>query len=178
MRTMAIESDELDEVRRDEIFALCEIFSDSSRKESDSVITFDICEPEFGGKKVEFQVRFIESYPRCSKPNSTLTADWLPSELTKAISDKLDEVWNENLNQPIVFLWIEAIKEAVLNWLENKSSLSDENPSGKEEEPTATDDLNEIEQDFDQLNMSKDYKKKGASQCDDSRRRSKFTDSN
>lgn len=159
---MANEPDELDEVRRDEIFALCEIFSDSCRKESDSVITFDIREPEFGEKKVQLQVRFIESYPRCSKPESTLTADWLPSELIKQIDDKLDQVWQENLNQPVVFLWIEAVKEAVLKWLEDESDLSGENPG--EEESNPSDDLNEfdeINQDFSQLNMSKEYKKKG-----------------
>ena len=156
---MATELTELDEARKDEIFALCEIFSDSCTKESDTVITFAIFEPEFGGRKIDFQVRFIDSYPKCSKPDFTLIADWLPKELTKAIAVKLDEVWNENLNQPIVFLWLDAIKETVLSWLENESS-SCRSLADKEEEPSI-DDLNEIEHSFDQLNMSKDYKKKG-----------------
>lgn len=159
-KTMAIEFNELDEARKDEIFALCEIFSDSCTKQSDSVITFAILEPEFEDRKIDFQVRFIESYPRCSKPDYTLTADWLPTELTKEIGKQLEAVWSENLNQPIVFLWLEAIKETVLKWLENES-LNCGNRSGKVEERT-TADLDEIEQDFQQLNMSKDYRKKGA----------------
>lgn len=158
---MAIELDELDEARKDEIFALCEIFSDSCTKESDTVITFAILEPEFGGRKIDFQVRFIDSYPRCSKPDFTLTADWLPKELTKEIDDKLEEAWNENLNQPIVFLWLEAIKETVLRWLENESSNCQSLGDKEEDKEEEIDDLNEIEESFDQLNMSKDYRKKG-----------------
>lgn len=141
------DQDDSDQMRNDEIFALSEIFSDTCKKEDNDVITFDIQEPEFKDKKIQFQVRFIKSYPKSSKPDFMLIADWLTDDLIKTINDKFDEIWNENLNQPIIYLWIEAIKEIVLKWLEDKEEES------KEDEKIDY-DYKKIEQNFTKLNVT------------------------
>lgn len=146
---MANEPDDLDQMRNDEIFALCEIFSDTCTKEDDDVLTFEIAEPEFASKKIRFQVRFIESYPASSKPDHMLIADWLPNDLIESIKIKLDQVWTENENQPVVYLWIEALKECVLKWLEECDKQADGQKT----------DLKQVEEQFDKLDMS--YKHKG-----------------
>lgn len=59
--TKTMTDEESEQMRKDEIFVLCEIFSEISKKEAEdeNVITFDIEEPEFNNKKIQFQVRFI-----------------------------------------------------------------------------------------------------------------------
>lgn len=162
-----------DQIRKDEIFALSEIFSDTCQKEpeADDVLTFYIEDADFNNKKIKFQVRFIglyisliipflvliiffffkfikiqkiDSYPLVNKPDYLIIADWLPSDLEKILKEKLNEIWNENLNQPIVYLWIESIKENVLKWFE-------ENKKDKSKE---------IVKNFHELNIS-NFKEKG-----------------
>ena len=141
--------DDFNQMRNDEIFALCVLYSDSCTKENENAITFSVLESDFKDKKIKFQVKFIDSYPKERRPDYTLTADWLPTKQIELLKYRLDELWNENLNQPIVFLWIESMKAIVLKWLEEA-----DNSNGGDEA------IKEIEEDLNRLNFEfKNYDK-------------------
>lgn len=58
-----------------------------------------------------------KDYPSVSIPKFTLCASWLhPYELTK-LCRKLDELWEENKGQEILFMWVAFLQDETLNFL-------------------------------------------------------------
>ena len=58
---------------------------------------------------VRFHLEFPSTYPEKNPPIYLISCDYLPSSTLIEIADRLDNVWTPN--EPIVFTWIELIKE-------------------------------------------------------------------
>lgn len=59
-----------------------------------------------------------DTYPSESSPFFQLSSIWLNETQLTSLSIKLDEIWNENLNMPVLFTWFEWIKENLIEYLD------------------------------------------------------------
>ncbi|TRY77946.1 hypothetical protein TCAL_10903 [Tigriopus californicus] len=62
------------------------------------------------------RVSFPPSYPSESPPNYELSAPFLSTEVKESLSQQLDALGQDKLGLPVVFTWVEAIREAVEQW--------------------------------------------------------------
>ncbi|XP_013384550.1 E3 ubiquitin-protein ligase RNF14-like [Lingula anatina] len=67
--------------------------------------------------------QLVPDYPSKNPPNFTLSCKWLSKEQLTRLCKKLDEIWLENENQEILFLWMSFLKDDAMEYLQIQSPL-------------------------------------------------------
>lgn len=71
-------------------------------------------------------VHFHEAYPSSTDPPTfVLSSCYLSNRYLVQMSQRLDQIWEENISTPIVYQWIESLKEAFLSMKELHLSTTD-----------------------------------------------------
>ncbi|XP_074643151.1 E3 ubiquitin-protein ligase RNF14-like [Tubulanus polymorphus] len=68
-------------------------------------------------------VTLPENYPDEVPPIFTLSCLWLDSYHLKQLCEHLDQLWNENIGIPILYLWIDWLEDNALRCLEIKDKI-------------------------------------------------------
>lgn len=83
-------------------------------------------------------VHYHDQYPSSiDAPNFVLSSSYLTQKYLRDMCEVLDKVWQENLSQSIVYLWIENLKEHFLSTHELCLTDIEENDQNEEEDPRA-----------------------------------------
>ena len=72
--------------------------------------------------RLEFS--FPSDYPASTKPLYTLSCLWLDGFHLISLCKKLDELWEENLGQTVIFLWVDWLQNSLLEYFEANESIS------------------------------------------------------
>ena len=97
-------------------------------------------------------INYHEQYPSSiDPPIFVLSSCYLSEEYLQNMCRKLDQIWEENLSQPIVYLWIECLKEEFE--FVNELLLTDKEINHEMEDPRAMSsyDPNQAAQIYEQL---------------------------
>ncbi|XP_056587308.1 E3 ubiquitin-protein ligase RNF14-like isoform X2 [Triplophysa dalaica] len=131
------------EAQEDELLALASIYDEDEfrRAESGREGEIHLClelPPDFklivkGEKTTEYGITFLPpwvlsfelpvDYPSSSAPVFTLSSKWLARVKITALCKRLDELWEENLGNVVLFTWIQFLKEETLEYLGIHSPL-------------------------------------------------------
>ncbi|KAA0720480.1 E3 ubiquitin-protein ligase RNF14 [Triplophysa tibetana] len=131
------------EAQEDELLALASIYDEDEfrRAESGREGEIHLClelPPDFklivkGEKTTEYGISFLPpwvlsfdlpvDYPSSSAPVFTLSSKWLARVKITALCKRLDELWEENLGNVVLFTWIQFLKEETLEYLGIHSPL-------------------------------------------------------
>ncbi|XP_076626401.1 E3 ubiquitin-protein ligase RNF14 isoform X2 [Colletes latitarsis] len=65
-----------------------------------------------------------EDYPSMSPPRFTLASSWLRITLLAELCRKLDDLWEENKGQEILFTWVGFIQDEILEFLNIQESVN------------------------------------------------------
>ncbi|CAK8681911.1 unnamed protein product [Clavelina lepadiformis] len=109
----------------DEIEALSSIYENEFYvvDETSRVYKISICDTtKF---KIDLQVVLPPTYPSYTAPKYELHAPWLKSHNRSTLQDKLDKVYQENVGQSVLFMWVEAIREFVQEKLDSVAAVQD-----------------------------------------------------
>ncbi|OWF45776.1 E3 ubiquitin-protein ligase RNF14-like [Mizuhopecten yessoensis] len=84
-------------------------------------------------------------YPSCSPPQFTLSCKWLNRKQLTALCHKLDEIWEENKGNEILFMWTSFLAEETMEFLGVESTIDLTNAfdsrKGSDTEPRAIQDI-------------------------------------
>lgn len=58
------------------------------------------------------------TYPTIDKPIYQIKSNWLNLTQLDQLCTKLDEIWNENYNMPVIFTWIEWLQNSLIEHLD------------------------------------------------------------
>nr|XP_012224246.1 PREDICTED: E3 ubiquitin-protein ligase RNF14-like [Linepithema humile]XP_012224247.1 PREDICTED: E3 ubiquitin-protein ligase RNF14-like [Linepithema humile]XP_012224248.1 PREDICTED: E3 ubiquitin-protein ligase RNF14-like [Linepithema humile] len=72
---------------------------------------------------IKLYISLPDLYPSQKAPNFFLSITWLPLWKISFICQKLDEIWEENKNNEILFHWIEFLKHGVFDLLDIRTIL-------------------------------------------------------
>lgn len=72
---------------------------------------------------IRFYVKLPADYPSKSAPTYCIAINWLPPWETSLVCQKLDELWEENSFNEILFNWSHFLKNELLNFLNIKHFL-------------------------------------------------------
>jgi len=106
-------SDDIAE-RADEIEALAAIFEGAMTVNSDdNSVDFTITssDSDSNNEVATLHVALPPTYPSRSPPSYELSAPFLSSHEKVIVLDKLEEVAEVNIGQPMLFTWVEAVRE-------------------------------------------------------------------
>ena len=59
-----------------------------------------------------------DAYPSEVKPHYIISSIWLNEQQLNSLSLKLDEIWNENFNMPVLYTWCEWLQHNLINHLD------------------------------------------------------------
>ncbi|CAF1124790.1 unnamed protein product [Adineta steineri] len=62
-------------------------------------------------------------YPSVSSPSFELECIWMSSEQLQILSENLKNMWSDNSNEPILFLWYTSLNTQALEWLNISTKL-------------------------------------------------------
>ena len=154
-------------IQRDEIEALAAIYEDGfilglcfktdyflnvtfqnslttvlNKRWSESETSFSIMINE-GGGNVEFHVSFPPGYPTLAPPTYTESAPHLSRMAKAELATGLDNLYLENIGEPVVFLWVEFIR----NFLQERTggSLDEKKEEGEQQSSGVQDDTEEVQ---------------------------------
>uniref|UniRef100_A0A914UHY8 RWD domain-containing protein n=1 Tax=Plectus sambesii TaxID=2011161 RepID=A0A914UHY8_9BILA len=119
--------------RQDEIEALAAIYNENFIVESETRVTIIV------GDGVQLVIDLPSDYPSMSPPNFELSAPGLSGAQKMRISNRLQDIYVENLGEPVLFSWTEAVKEE-LEELSQEPAASDAQEAEAELEPTGEPD--------------------------------------
>ncbi|XP_056123816.1 E3 ubiquitin-protein ligase RNF14 [Rhinichthys klamathensis goyatoka] len=131
------------EAKKDELLALTSIYDEEEfhQAESEEEGEIHLClelPPNFkllvkGQKSTEYNLSFLPplvlsfelptDYPSVSSPVFTLSSKWLTRVQITALCRRLDELWEENQGNVVLFTWIQFLKEETLDFLGIQSPL-------------------------------------------------------
>ncbi|XP_059382898.1 E3 ubiquitin-protein ligase RNF14-like isoform X2 [Carassius carassius] len=131
------------EAQEDELLALASIYDEKEfcRAESAKEGEIHLClelPPNFrllvkGHNSTEYHLsflgplvlsfRFPANYPSASAPVFALSSNWLTRVQITALCRRLDELWEENQGNVILFTWMQFLKEETLDFLGIQSPL-------------------------------------------------------
>ena len=83
-----------------------------SGKQAHTVIRCDYL-PE-----IRLDVVLPVDYPSHNRPRYTLTCIWLSKSQLLQACEKLDEMWRENLNMPVLYTWIDWLQTNLIGFLD------------------------------------------------------------
>ncbi|KAI7796137.1 E3 ubiquitin-protein ligase RNF14-like isoform X2 [Triplophysa rosa] len=139
------------EAQEDELLALASIYDEDEfrRAESGREGEIHLClelPPDFklivkGEKTTEHGISFLPpwvlsfdlpvDYPSSSAPVFTLSSKWLTRVKITALCKRLDQLWEENLGNVVLFTWIQFLKEETLEYLGIHSPLEIQSIAGQ-----------------------------------------------
>ncbi|XP_052393795.1 E3 ubiquitin-protein ligase RNF14 [Carassius gibelio] len=131
------------EAQEDELLALASIYDEDEfrRAESGKEGEINLClelPPSFkllvkGQTSTEHHVSFLPplvlsfefpaDYPSASAPLFTISSKWLRRAQITALCRRLDELWEENQGNVVLFTWMQFLKEETLDFLGIQSPL-------------------------------------------------------
>lgn len=84
-------------------------------------------------------INYHEQYPSSIySPTFVLSSCYLSREYLQSMCQKLDAIWEENISQPIVYLWIECLKEYFLSINELcLTNIDNDNHNNDDDDPRA-----------------------------------------
>ncbi|XP_056587316.1 E3 ubiquitin-protein ligase RNF14-like [Triplophysa dalaica] len=141
------------EAQEDELLALASIYDEDElhRAESGREGEIHLClelPPDFklivkAPTCVEYGISFLPylvlsfvlptEYPSSSAPVFTLSSKWLTRVQITTLCKRLDDLWEENLGNVVLFTWIQFLKEETLEYLDIHSPLEIQRFSGQSE---------------------------------------------
>ena len=68
-----------------------------------------------------------DAYPSEVKPHYIISSIWLNEQQLYSLSLKLDEIWNENFNMPVLYTWCEWLQYNLINHLDLLQTLMTKN---------------------------------------------------
>ncbi|UJR23239.1 hypothetical protein I4U23_026259 [Adineta vaga] len=81
-------------------------------------------------------VHFHEQYPSSiDSPTFVLSSCYLSRQYLENMCEKLDQIWEQNISEPIVYQWIECLKESFLSV--NELCLTNTDIDNEHDEPRA-----------------------------------------
>ena len=83
-----------------------------SGKRAHSVINCNYLTP------IILNVILPDSYPSETKPHYIISSDILNDTQLYSLSIKLDEIWNENFNMPVLYTWFDWLQNNLINYLD------------------------------------------------------------
>lgn len=72
---------------------------------------------------IQLYVQLPQDYPSSRAPNYHLYVNWLPPWAASLICQHLDEIWKENEQNEILFLWLEFLKNELLSHIQVDDTL-------------------------------------------------------
>lgn len=87
------------------------------------------------------RISFPPSYPSESLPKYELSAPFLSTEDKESLSQQLEALGQDNLGSPVVFSWVEAIREFLEQWAKTHSNTAGNGPSTSTETISVLDSL-------------------------------------
>lgn len=99
-------------VQRDEISALSAIFGDEFVCEDveNGVYSIEL-KGESSDKFIRLSLKLPKDYPSKTPPSYEISAPWMPRKLKSEMVASLDEIYEENHGESIIYVWIEKAKE-------------------------------------------------------------------
>ncbi|XP_056330231.1 E3 ubiquitin-protein ligase RNF14-like isoform X2 [Danio aesculapii] len=158
------------EAQSDELLALASIYDEEEfrRTESSQKGEIHLClelPPDFrllikGQTRAEVDISFLPplvlsfelptDYPSSSAPVFTLSSIWLSRVQITTLCKRLDELWEENRGNVVLFTWIQFLKEETLQFLNIQSPLEIQpngvQPQGESAESQAAAATEELDQ--------------------------------
>ncbi|XP_058601374.1 E3 ubiquitin-protein ligase RNF14-like [Onychostoma macrolepis] len=139
------------EAQLDELLALASIYDEEEFRKRESMQKGEIrlcleLPPNFrlllkGQACIECGISFLPplvlsfelptDYPSSSAPGFTLSSKWLSRVQITALCKRLDELWEENRGNVVLFIWIQFLKEETLEFLNIQSPLEIQNIGGQ-----------------------------------------------
>ncbi|GJQ68389.1 hypothetical protein Trydic_g16979 [Trypoxylus dichotomus] len=119
------------EQQKDEIEALGSIYGSDWKEESDSGYFFSIEVID----NVKLFITLNPEYPSNSPPSYQLLAPSLDRSTKQKISNSFEEIYLENIGGPVIFQWIECLREIIgeCKGEQEKESAHDESQSEDDE---------------------------------------------
>ena len=68
--------------------------------------------------QIQLDVVLPVDYPAHKAPKYTMSCVWLSKSQLLQACDKLDEMWSENLNMPILYTWIDWMQSKLIGFLD------------------------------------------------------------
>ncbi|KAI4470192.1 impact-related [Holotrichia oblita] len=102
--------------QKDELEALSSIYGSDWKEESDSSCYFSIEIDD----NVKVYITLNSEYPSNSPPSYQLQAPSLDRSTKQQISNGFEEIYLENIGGPVIFQWIERLREIVSDWKEKQ----------------------------------------------------------
>lgn len=62
-------------------------------------------------------------YPSKSAPSFQLECIWMTDTQIEILSENLNNLWSENIHEPIIFLWYSSLSSQALDWLNQTTKL-------------------------------------------------------
>uniref|UniRef100_A0A8C1L3I0 E3 ubiquitin-protein ligase RNF14 n=1 Tax=Cyprinus carpio TaxID=7962 RepID=A0A8C1L3I0_CYPCA len=144
------------EAQEDELLALASIYDEKEFRRAEAAKEGEIhlcleLPPDFrllvkGQNSTEHHLSFLgplvlsfgfpAEYPSVSAPVFTLSSNWLTRVQITALCRRLDELWEENQGNVVLFTWMRFLKEETLDFLGIQSPLeiqSTESESGQQQ---------------------------------------------
>lgn len=122
--------DENGQFQSDELNALSAIYGDDFVVEEESgsnrVCYVNLRNPDNPVVEMKFEFRLPTEYPLCP-PIFELNCPHMKASDKRNLSSKLQDIYLDNLNQPILFLWIEAVKNQMTDFGCGINQNDDEN---------------------------------------------------
>ncbi|KAK6619281.1 hypothetical protein RUM44_003663 [Polyplax serrata] len=120
------------EAQIEEIEVLCSIYGDDWKTENEGDRSYNM-EIKEAGFTVTLYVTLPDTYPYKSPPTYILLAPEIDGRQKVILGNQLDEVYLQNIGQPVLFQWIDKIKEFL-------SSLESSSATPQDSLETAADD--------------------------------------
>ncbi|XP_072040514.1 E3 ubiquitin-protein ligase RNF14-like isoform X2 [Amphiura filiformis] len=106
--------------------------------------------------------QYPSDYPSCSAPSFTLSCKWLSINQLSKLCAKLDDIWKENSNEVILFLWTQFLIDESLDILELSSPITLDTEELQRKRPSTS---RQTSQDQDAAACDEDATQKSASQA-------------
>merc|ERR1719158_107643 len=95
--------------RQEEMEAMEAIYGEDFTLDSEDSCTIQVSAP--GSSLASLSLSLPSTYPSLSPPSYSYFAPFLSSQEKETLRGSLEEIYLENLGQPVVFLWVECVRD-------------------------------------------------------------------
>lgn len=95
--------------RQEEMEAMEAIYGEDFTLDSEDSCTIKVSPP--GSSVATLSLHLASTYPSLSPPSYSYFAPFLSSQEKETLRGSLEEIYLENLGQPVVFLWVECVRD-------------------------------------------------------------------
>jgi len=104
-----MEEEEDKERRLEELEAMEAIYGEAFTLDSEDSCTIQVSAP--GSSAASLSLSLPSTYPSLSPPSYSYFAPFLSSQEKETLRASLEEIYLENLGQPVLFLWVECVRD-------------------------------------------------------------------